>query len=143
MGSKMPRERPDIIISSLDSWRIYRLLDEMPADAFAGRDALMYEISRGRIVGPREIPPHVVTMNSVLRVTLLAPKRRTLELTLVYPEDADEEAGRISIFTALGSALIGLSEGAEIDWPRPEGGMMTLRVEEILFQPERAGQFQI
>ena len=143
MGNEKARERPDIVISSLDSWRIYRLLDDMPGNDFTGRDELLYEISRGKVVGPPEIPPNVVTMNSVLRITLLAPARREMELTLVYPEDADEESNRISIFTALGSSLIGLSEGDEIDWPTPEGGMMTVRVDKILFQPEREGLMQI
>lgn len=143
MGSRKPRERPDIIISSLDSWRIYRLLDEIPEDSFTGRDELIYELSRGRVVGPPEIPPYVVTMNCVLRITILAPKRREMELTLVYPDNADEESNRISIFTTLGSSLIGLSEGDEIDWPTPDGGMMTVRVDKILFQPEREGLMQV
>lgn len=142
MGTRTARERPNIIISSLDLWRIYGLLDRMPAD-FPGREELLHELSRGKLVGPREVPPNVVTMNSTLRITVVAPQPREEELTLVYPEIADEHANKISIFTALGSSLIGLTEGDEIDWPRPEGGIMTVRVDKILFQPEREGHLQM
>ncbi|MCB1811701.1 MAG: GreA/GreB family elongation factor, partial [Candidatus Competibacteraceae bacterium] len=40
-----------------------------------------------------------------------------------------------------GSALLGLSEGDEIEWPKPGGGVLRVRIEEILHQPERAGEY--
>jgi regulator of nucleoside diphosphate kinase len=38
------------------------------------------------------------------------------EVTLVYPVDADIAAGRISIMTPIGTALIGLRVGQSITW---------------------------
>lgn len=143
MAKVKTRARPDIIVSSLDTWRIYKLLDAMPSDSFAGRDELLDELARGRMVGPTAIPPNVVTMNCVLKVTVSSPRKKSLELTLVYPENADEKHNKISIFTPLGSALIGLSEGDEIEWPKPRGGLMKVNVDAIVFQPEREGLYQI
>ena len=43
-------------------------------------------------------------------------------LTLVYPKDVDATGDKISILAPVGSALLGLATGDEIDWPRPGGG---------------------
>jgi len=40
----------------------------------------------------------------------------------VFPEAADVDAGRISILTPIGAALIGLSAGQTIEFQTPAGG---------------------
>jgi len=130
--------RPEITVSSLDVYRLYNLLDALPANSFAGMDALIGELSRARVLAPSVIPPTVVTMNSTVRF-VIEPSRRTQELTLVYPEDVDPGKNTISIFTPLGSALLGLSPGDRIEWPQPGGKPLKIRVKEITYQPERAG----
>jgi len=35
--------------------------------------------------------------------------------------------------------LLGLSVGDELAWPVPGGGSMTVRVAQVAYQPERAG----
>ena len=62
-------------------------------------------------------------------------------MTLVYPKDVNGAADRISVLAPVGSALLGLSAGDELDWPRPGGEMMTVRVLDVVYQPERAGEF--
>jgi regulator of nucleoside diphosphate kinase len=47
---------------------------------------------------------------------------------LVYPAEADIEAGRISILTPVGAGLIGLAEGASILWPDRDGHERRLRI---------------
>jgi regulator of nucleoside diphosphate kinase len=131
--------RPEIIVSSLDAYRLYKLLDALPAHSFAGKDELMVEMARARLLAPAEIPPDVVTMNSTVRF-VVAPSRKVLELTLVYPEDAAPDKNTISIFTPVGSALLGLSPGDSIEWPDQHGGFLKIKVKEITFQPERAGK---
>jgi regulator of nucleoside diphosphate kinase len=49
-------------------------------------------------------------------------------ITLVYPKDADMNAGRISVLTPVGAALIGLSAGQSIEWQTPTGGRRSLTV---------------
>lgn len=129
-------------MSSLDVYRLYQLLDSPPANNFAGKDELITELSRARLLAPAEIPPTVVTMNSTVRFSV-APSTKTLELTLVYPEDADPAENTISILSPVGSALLGLSPGDSIEWPDTEGGFLRIKVKEITYQPERAGKFDV
>jgi regulator of nucleoside diphosphate kinase len=60
-------------------------------------------------------------------------------LTLVYPKDADADAGKISVLAPVGSALLGLRAGQSIDWPGHGGKPHRLKVTAIHYQPEAAG----
>jgi regulator of nucleoside diphosphate kinase len=51
----------------------------------------------------------------------------------------DGSADRLSILAPVGAALLGLSVGDELTWPGPGGKTMTVRVQEVVYQPERAG----
>lgn len=131
---------PDIVISSLDAQRLENLLASVRGNNLPGRDELEAELARADVVEPEEIPPTVVTMNSTVRFKVL-PGGQAFELTLVYPKDADGSGSRISILAPVGSALLGLSQGDEIEWPKPGGGVMRVRIEEVTYQPERAGEY--
>ena len=135
----MNAKRTRIILTSLDLNRLEALLDSMPANAFAGRAELQAELERAEIVAPDQVPPDVVTMNSTVRFTI-AETGETFRLTLVYPKDVGGDAGRISVLAPVGSALLGLSVGDEMQWPRPGGGVSTVRVDEVVYQPERSGE---
>ncbi|MCE7877540.1 MAG: nucleoside diphosphate kinase regulator, partial [Betaproteobacteria bacterium PRO3] len=39
------------------------------------------------------------------------------------------------------SALLGLAQGDEIEWPAPGGGLVKVRVKEVVYQPERTGVY--
>ena len=60
------------------------------------------------------------------------------EYELVYPADADLERNRISVLAPIGTAILGYRVGDVIEWKVP-AGLRRLRVEEVLYQPERAG----
>jgi regulator of nucleoside diphosphate kinase len=128
-----------IVLTSRDFDRLEALLDSLPSNAFPGKAELQAELQRAEIVEPEHIPPDVVTMNSTVRFTM-TESGETFRLTLVYPKDVSGDAGRISVLAPVGSALLGLSVGDEIQWPRPGGGVSTVRVEEVLYQPERSGE---
>lgn len=132
--------KPNIVISSVDAARLEALLQSLPAHAFPGREDLEAELARAEIVEPRDIPPTVVTMNSTVRFSIESSSKE-FHLTLVYPKDADASGGTISILAPVGSALLGLSKGDEIEWPRPGGGMLRVRIEDVTYQPERAGEY--
>ncbi|UXD86852.1 nucleoside diphosphate kinase regulator [Thalassolituus hydrocarboniclasticus] len=132
--------KPNIIISSLDLERLERLLDSLPGKAFPGMDELEAELERAQIVAPRDVPATVVTMNSTVRFQVKNTQEEFC-LTLVYPKDMDTTGGTISILAPVGSALLGLSVGDEIEWPSPNGKPMQVRIEEILYQPESSGEF--
>jgi regulator of nucleoside diphosphate kinase len=128
-----------IVLTSQDFARLEALLDSLPANAFPGKAFLEAELRRAEVVEPRQIPPNVVTMNSTVRFTI-ADSGEDFRLTLVYPKDVSGEAGRISVLAPVGSALLGLSVGDELEWPRPGGGMSTVRIVDVLYQPERSGE---
>lgn len=133
-------KQPKIILSSSDYGRLDDLLGSLPDDAFAGKDALEKELERAEVVEPDQVPPNVVTMNSTARFAIEGSDEEFC-LTLVYPHGIDGSSDKISILAPVGSALLGLSEGDKLQWPRPGGGTMTVRVVEVTYQPERAGEF--
>lgn len=133
-------KKPQIILTSQDLDRLDALLESLPAKAFPDKAALQAELDRAEVVEPQEVPPSVVTMNSTVRFSI-EDSDEDFRLTLVYPKDTDGNADRISILAPVGSALLGLSVGDELEWPRPGGGTMKVRVVEIVYQPERAGEF--
>lgn len=128
-----------IVVTSRDFERLERLLESLPADAFPGKAALESELERAKVVEPEQIPPNVVTMNSTVRFTI-AESGEEFRLTLVYPKDAQGEPDRISVLAPVGSALLGLAVGDEIEWPRPGGGVSKVRVIDVVYQPERSGE---
>lgn len=135
----MNASRARIILTSIDFDRLEALLDSLPKNAFPGRAELRAELERAEVVAPDRIPPNVVTMNSTVRFTI-AESGETFRLTLVYPKDVGADADRISVLAPVGSALLGLAVGDELQWPRPGGGVSTVRVDEVVYQPERAGE---
>lgn len=124
--------QPRITISSLDADRIEALAGIGPA--------LLAELARADILAPQDMPPDVVTMNSTVRFEIEGSGEVRC-LTLAYPKDMGQAPHAISILTPIGTALLGLSAGDTIDWPRPDGQLSQVRVLEVLYQPERDGAY--
>ena len=99
------------------------------------RAHLESELERADIVDAREVPPDVVTMNSRVVFEDTTTGARS-EITIVFPQDANLERGRISVLAPVGTALLGLAEGDSIVWPFPDGSSRCLRVVQVTFQPE-------
>lgn len=131
--------KPEITISSLDADRLYKLINSLPKNSFAGLAELESELDRANVVAPEHVPPTIVTMNSTVKFVIESTNEE-FELTLVYPKDVDSSEKKISIFAPVGSALLGLSQGDEIEWPKPGGGFIKVRLKDVVYQPERAGE---
>ena len=131
--------KPPITLSSQDLDRIEALLAALPSSALAGKAELQAELDRAEVLAPEEMPATVVTMNSTVKFSIKETGKEFC-LTLVYPRDMDGSADLISIFAPVGSALLGLSIGDELAWPGPGSKPMTVRVTEVVYQPERAGE---
>lgn len=131
--------KPSIIVSSHDLERIESLLDTLPPDS-AAVQSLIGELDRADIVAPQDMPPSVVTMRSTVRFQIDEPPEAFC-LTLSYPREMANVPDGISLLTPIGTALLGLSVGDSIDWPRPDGQLVKVRIVEVLYQPERAGDF--
>ncbi|CAG1008786.1 Regulator of nucleoside diphosphate kinase [Burkholderiales bacterium] len=132
--------KPTLIISSLDAERLERLIESLPGKSFPGKDDLEAELARAEVVEPKDVPATVVTMNSTVRFEIDSSLEEFC-LTLVYPRDVDASGEKISILAPVGSALLGLSQGDEIEWPKPGGGMLRVRIKEVTYQPERSGEY--
>ncbi|MFK0085923.1 nucleoside diphosphate kinase regulator [Pseudomonas sp. NPDC090755] len=136
--------KPSIIVTRLDVQRLERLidsLDEKTQDS-PGVLALQGELDRAEQVGHEEVPAGVVTMNSRVHCREEA-SGKDYHLTLVYPKDANADEGKISILAPIGSALLGLSVGEQIDWPAPGGKTLKLKLLAVEYQPEAAGDFDL
>lgn len=97
------------------------------------------ELQHAHIVTSNEIPHDVITMNSTVRLKDLdSGEEKTF--TLVFPEKTKTTSNAISILAPIGTALIGYREGDIIEWDVP-GGTKRLEVLEILYQPERTGNY--
>lgn len=131
--------KPGIVVSSRDMDRLEALLDSLPDQSLPGVAALRDELDRADVVEPADMPPTVVTMNSTVRFHM-ETSEKDFSLTLVYPRDVDGTAGKLSILAPVGSALLGLSVGDEIEWPRPNSGSIKVTIAEVLSQPEREGK---
>lgn len=90
-------------------------------------ELLTAEIDRAKIYSAAKIPADVVTMGATVEY-LDEASGVTRTVQLVYPGDADVEAGRISILTPMGAGLIGLREGQTIGWPDREGHERNLTI---------------
>jgi regulator of nucleoside diphosphate kinase len=129
-----------IIVSDADHQRLEALIESARYDASLREDyldALQGELKRAHVVPHSEVPPEVITMNSVVRLRDLDTDEME-EYELVYPADADMANHRISVLAPVGTAILGYRLGDVIEWPVP-AGLRRLRVEEVLYQPERAG----
>lgn len=134
------KTQPDIIISEVDYTRIDNLLQSSSGVPANIKAALQTELERADLVSPQEIPADVVTMNSRVKFSVISTGA-TFTLKLVYPKDMDDSGDNISILAPVGSAMLGLKEGDEIEWPDGKGGMLQVRIESIEYQPERVGEY--
>ena len=138
---RLLRERPavhaaDIYITEIDKTRLRNLID---LEQGPGIFELEHEIERAVVVEPRKVAEDVITMNSR---ALLQVDDEEVEVALVYPEDADDRAGRLSIFSGIGTAILGYKEGDAFSWRIPNR-TCHIRIGKVLYQPEAAGDFHL
>lgn len=132
----------DIYITNIDRDRIKKILDKMfeskqPPDESVKK--LGGELSRAVVVDSQQVPRDVITMNSK---ALLQLNDENIEVSLVYPDDADLSAMKLSIFSPIGTAILGYKEGNTVEWQVPSG-TSKIHIKKILYQPEAAGDYDL
>jgi len=131
-----------IYITRTDKERLEKILDsnlhceKIPNKSI--RD-LEHEINRATIVDSKQISNDIITMNS--RV-LLHLDGNDMEVSLVYPHEADLNSNKLSVFSHIGTAILGYSEGSVIEWEVPSG-IAKIHIKKVLYQPEAAGHFHM
>ena len=136
-------DRPSIFITTKDAEKLRKLIREAYHSDYRGSDYLKNlagEIEKASVMQPDQIPADVITLNSTARL-VDQETHEEMVYTLVFPEDADPSQGKISILAPIGTAMLGYKTGDTFEWDTP-GGKRTIRVKEILYQPESAGDEQ-
>jgi len=113
------RAHPAIFIPPVDYDRLLAMAEGPARHDPQGANFLMHQLDRASMTapGPEE---DFVRMQSHVQFRDDSTGR-VREIQLVYPEQADPAAGRISILTPVGTALIGLSKGQSMPWKDPRG----------------------
>ncbi len=133
-----------IFITEYDAKRLKELVEDLKRLRRARRgdwDGLETELGRGHLVSPQDVPKDVITMNSRVRLIDLDTGEK-MTYTLVFPNDADIDRGKISVLAPIGTAMLGYRVGDIFEWQVPEG-MRRLRVEKVLYQPEASGDYNL
>ena len=126
-----------IFITQFDLERLNGLLSrKKPHDDYD--KALLEELSKAEVVDSKSIPDNVITMNS--HIKFRDEDGNSRNFWLVFPEDADILENKVSVLSPIGCSLIGYKTGDSVTFPTPKGDHKFV-VEEILYQPERAGDF--
>jgi len=124
------KQLPPIKIRQADSERLAQLAEAAAETAPATAEFLAEEIERATVVPDTAPLAGVVGMESevIFRDDATGVQK---QVTLVYRKSADIEAGRISVLTPIGAALIGLSAGQAISFATPSGELKSLTVLEV------------
>ena len=110
-------------------------------DRRAHLDTLSAWLEGAIIDNPREVPDDVITMNSRVRLRNLETDQEEIIL-LVFPKDANSAPENLSILAPLGTVTLGQRVGDVFEAPLSEG-TVRYRVEELLYQPEAAGDYHL
>ncbi len=121
-----------ILITEKDLLRIKHILSFQKSEEF---ENLELELDRAKIITDADVPTDLITMNSKVRF-LNIQDNKEMVVTIVYPSEANFSEGKVSVLASLGSALIGLRKGQEINWMFPDEKTRTLKILDILYQPE-------
>ncbi len=128
--------RPALILDAAHFERLQDIAMSFAKIAPEVSEELLAEMERAEVRPSSEVPADVVNMGS--EVTYRDDETgRTRTVQLVYPEDADISANRVSVMTPVGAALLGLSVGAQMDWESRDGETRTMTILKVR-QPEAA-----
>jgi regulator of nucleoside diphosphate kinase len=133
-----------IHITQPDHQRLRELIRSAQASDYRGSpylESLEAELERAEIMDARQIPGDVITMNSTVRLADIE-EGDEMTYTLVYPEDADLAQNKISVLAPIGTAMLGYRVGDTFEWEVP-AGKVSMKVKEIIFQPEASGDYNL
>ncbi len=104
-------------------------------------DTLDRVLTEARVAAPRDVPGDVVTMNARVRLRDVYDGTEQV-VVLVFPRDLHAHESNVCILDPLGLGLFGrrLGDLFEVCAKR---GTSTYQVEEMLYQPESAGDYHI
>jgi|SRR5687768_3882980 len=141
---KKPRKTTSIYVTEPDYQRLSGLIQITRERNGVDREylnKLEAELDRAKIVDAKHVPADVITMRSKVRLKDLV-SGEAITYSLVFPTEANFSEGKISVLAPIGTAILGYKRGDTIEWPVPSG-VRRLKVDEILYQPEAAGNYEL
>ncbi len=123
--SRLPR--PQVIVAAETMDRLERMVEAISARDPGLADRLLGELARARIVPVAKLPADVAGIGSAVTWRDESTGREQ-SAVLVWPEEADIAAGRASVLTPIGVALLGLRAGARFTWDTRAGETRELTV---------------
>lgn len=128
-------------ITEFDSRRLTTLVLNARTDRSSPEEKLSQLqrlLESADVVAPESIPAHVVTMNSKLRLKD-CKSGDDIVISVVFPHDAAVDRGfeemKVSVLSPMGLSVFGREVGEIVS--------DEIRVQEILFQPEATGRFDL
>jgi regulator of nucleoside diphosphate kinase len=135
----------EVFITKYDYLRIKELIDvaqmfdpDTLKDSFQRLNAAL---DSSKIVNSEEVPDEVITMNSKIKYTDMENGKTSI-IQLVFPADVSKSENALSILTPLGTELLGEWKGNSIEVEH-EGQLKKYKIDDILYQPESAGDFYL
>ncbi|NUM25270.1 MAG: nucleoside diphosphate kinase regulator [Candidatus Buchananbacteria bacterium] len=122
-----------IYITRQDYEKLNKMLDEkLKLGNEKYISALAAELAKCEIVEPSDISRDVVIMNSRVSFRILDDNSE-MTYSLVFPDEADINSGKISILSPIGTALIGYGVGDIVEWEVPSG-IARIKIEAVEHQ---------
>ena len=129
----LSRRKPAIQITRRDHEQLTKLADSYASSQPDLAEELYMELDRARIVADDKAGADFVRVGSTFRFTTDGGDDRTV--TLVLPGEADIAAGKVSVMTPIGVALVGLSAGQSMKWTARDGKVHTLSIVSVELAP--------
>lgn len=134
-------KKREIYITRSDLERLRSLIGVPSGPQAPYLERLKKELDQATIIESKKVPGDVVTMNSIVRVRDMDTGEEQAFI-LAFPGKTGVKVKTVSILAPMGIALIGYREGDILEWDLPSG---TVRVQimEIIYQPERMGNYEL
>jgi len=134
--------RKEIYLTEIDKERLRKIIDtEIKSGNVLDKPMkkLSEEIDNAIVVNTQQIPQDIITMNTR---ALLYLDHEDIEITLVYPEEADWDNNRMSVLSPIGTAILGYKVGDTVEWEVPSG-ITQIYIKNVLYQPEASGDYHL
>ena len=135
IGVVYPRVQEDLAEASAQGDRSdnagYREARRIQAKTISRIRFLQKVLEHSRVIDPDVLPKDRVCLLSRVEFTNLSTQTR-MEFEIVSPHEMDLEAGKISLKSPIGAALMGRKVGETVEARVPSGTLL-LRIESITF----------
>ncbi len=128
-----------LIITGKDKKKLLGIISKIHPSSC---EVLLHKLEAATIVDPKDIPCDVITMNSQIKY-LVRERKSEESAKLVYHFDVDKEDGNVSVLSSFGTLLLGMKVGQEAFFSEPDEDSFTIKILEILFQPEANGDWYL